>query len=61
MNLSHQTVEVLRELSRKSGTTMTEVVRRSIGLQKFAMAEIDAGGKLLVEDADGTMKRVLLP
>lgn len=61
MNFSPQTLDVLKEMSRKSATTMTEVVRRSIGLQKFVAEEIEAGGKLIIEDSRGKMKQVLLP
>lgn len=61
MNFSPQTIAVLRDLSQKSGATMTEVARRGIGLQKFIAQEIEAGGKLLIEDSKGKMQRVILP
>ncbi len=61
MNFTPQTIDVLRGLARSQGTTMTEVVRRSIGLQKFIAEEMEAGGKLIIEDVKGNLKRVLLP
>lgn len=61
MNFSPQTIAVLRELARKSGVTMTEIMRRSIGFQRFLTQEIDAGGSLLIKDRKGKMKQVVLP
>ena len=61
MNLAPWTVDVVRDLSRTYGTTMAEVVQRGIGLQKVVADEIEKGGKLLIEDSNGRLKRVVFP
>jgi hypothetical protein len=61
MNFTPQTIDVLRKLADHQNRTMTEVVRRAIGLLDFIEKETKAGGKLLIEDAGGKLKRVIMP
>jgi hypothetical protein len=61
MNFSPAALDALRMMAKGQGITMTEVVRRALSLQRFVVGEIEAGGKLLVEERDGRIKRVVLP
>jgi len=58
-NLAPEVVAALRDLAEKRGTSMTEVLRRAISMEKFIDDEIDRGGKLLVETADQEIKQVV--
>ena len=59
-NLPAEVAQALKEMAEKRGTNMTEVLRHAISLEKFASETIENGGKLLVEDADKNISRVLL-
>jgi hypothetical protein len=48
MNLTPRDVAVLRGLAAKRATTMTEIIRQAIGLEKFLDDERELGSKLLV-------------
>lgn len=59
VNLPISVVKELRELSEKRNTTMTEVLRRAIGTEKFIQDVMDEGGKILVEDKDGDIRQLV--
>ena len=60
VNLPPGDVAVIRELAKKRSTTMTEVIRRGIGLQKYWQEVLDKGGKVLVEDRRGRLREVVI-
>jgi hypothetical protein len=60
VNLPPEDVAVIRELSAKRSTTMTEVIRKGIGLQKYLQDAIDKGGKIFVEDRRGRLREIVL-
>lgn len=59
VNFPISVVKELRELSEKRNTTMTEVLRRAIGTEKFIQDVMDEGGKILVEDKDGDIRQLV--
>jgi hypothetical protein len=60
VNLPPEDVAVIRELSAKRSTTMTEVIRKSIGVQKYLQDAVDKGGKIFVEDRRGRLREIVL-
>jgi predicted DNA-binding protein len=58
-NLAPEVVDVLKDLASKRGMTVTDVLRRAIGTEKFVQNEIDKGGKILVEEKDKSIKQVV--
>ena len=59
LNLSTDEVNVVKELAKARGTTMTDVFRRAIGNEQFFDNAVKAGGKVLVEDKRGKLKQVV--
>jgi predicted transcriptional regulator len=59
VNLSQEVVDVIRELAERRDTTMTEVLRRSIGTQKYLQDAVDKGGKILIEDRRGRLRQIV--
>lgn len=57
------TVDSLRDaktLANDRNTTIQDVIRRAIFLEKFLADEIKAGGKVQVIDADNNVKELVL-
>jgi predicted transcriptional regulator len=50
VNLSQEVVDILKELAKRDGTTMTEVLKRAIATQKFLTDQQAEGKKLIIED-----------
>jgi len=60
VNLSEETYEALKTLAEQQSTTVTDALRKAIGTEKFLREQTTSGGKILVQDADKTIKQVLL-
>lgn len=60
VNLPPEDVAVIRELAKRRSTTMTEVIRKGIGMQKYLQAAVDKGGKIFVEDRRGRLREIVL-
>lgn len=58
VNLSSEVVDTIRSLAERRGITMTEVIRDAIGSEKFVV-ENQEHSKFLLEDHDGTLRRVV--
>jgi len=56
VNLASAVIDALRELARKRGVTMTEVIRDAIGNEKFFDNAVRAGSKILIEDKHGRVR-----
>ncbi len=52
VNLSPEVVEILKELAKRTGTNMTEVLKRAIATQKFLTDQQAEGKKLIIEDPE---------
>jgi hypothetical protein len=59
-NLPTSVVDTLRQVARLRGTTMTEVLRHAISLEKFLMDTQGEGGKVLIEKKDKSIVQVLV-
>jgi hypothetical protein len=60
VNLPLEDVAVIRELAEKRRTTMTEVIRKGIGVQKYLQDAVDKGGKIFVENRRGRLREIVL-
>jgi hypothetical protein len=60
INLAPDVAAALKELVSRHGTSLTEEVRRSISLYKFADDEIRSGSRLLVQRGDSLLEIKLL-
>ena len=58
VNLGPETADVLKEYAARKGISVTEAVRRAIGILKFVDDAQERGASLNVEEA-GTVKEVL--
>ena len=58
VNLGHETADVLKEYAGRKGISVTEAVRRAIGILKFVDEAQQRGASLNIEEA-GTLKEVL--
>jgi len=59
-NLPEDVANTLRELAKRKGLNMTEVLLQAINLEKFATDTIDNGGKILIEEKDRSIKQLLV-
>ena len=60
VNLPAATYDELQEFSRRSGRTMTEIVRMGVGLAQIAVGEDSRQNSLAVVDADGKLVKQIL-
>ena len=59
VNLPADDVKVLKALAKKRRLTMTEVLRQSIGTEKFIDDVNEDEGKILVEDRRGRVRQLV--
>lgn len=59
-NLSPEAEETVRELSRRRGVPMGEVIRRALSTEKFLADRQAAGAKVLIRERDGTLREVVM-
>lgn len=61
VNLNQESADYLQEYASDKGVSLTEAVRRVIGVSKFVHDEADSGRKILVVNNKGRpLKEVLL-
>jgi hypothetical protein len=58
INLSEDAARVVKELADAKGTTVTEVIRRGIALERFIVDHLDGGATFLVKQPDGSIETV---
>jgi len=58
VNLTKEDLETLREQADKDGITVTDAMRRSIGIGRIAAEAKQKGHKLLVEGDDGALRQI---
>lgn len=59
-NLSDELIETLRQMADRNDTTMTEVLKRAIAVQKFLDDQKSQGNTILVEDPEARTQRELV-
>jgi predicted transcriptional regulator len=61
VNLPEELVGALKEYADARGITMTEALRRAITHENYFAGEIEAGGTVLIEKPDKSIREVVLP
>jgi plasmid stability protein len=61
VNLPEETIEALKVIAARRGTTLTEAIQESIDMNKFLLDREVQQGKVLIERADGKFERVVRP
>ena len=60
LNLSAETSDALRTLAADRNTTFAEVVRRAIRVEQFLHEAQKEGRRILVKDADDTIRELVI-
>lgn len=60
MTLPEQSIETLKEISKATGTSMAEVVRRAVATEKFLRDTVSEGSKILIRDKDSSLRELVL-
>jgi hypothetical protein len=60
VNLSVESAETLKALTRRKGFTITEGIRRAIAVWSFVEEENSKGNELAVIEHDGSIRKVIL-
>lgn len=60
LNLSPDAVTALHELAAARNTTFAEVIRRALTLEKYLHDATRDGARILVEDPDKTLTRLVI-
>jgi hypothetical protein len=60
INLPEDALAALREIAASRNTTLTEVIRRALSVERYLDRTIRAGGKILVEEPDKTVRQLVL-
>jgi predicted DNA-binding protein len=60
VSFSSSTYQALEELAEKKGTSMAEVLRDAIQLEKYVDDTRAEGGKILVERPDGKVRELVI-
>jgi hypothetical protein len=61
VNLPESTVEDIKAIAARRGTTMTEAIADSIKMNKFLLDQEARDKKVLLESRDGKFERVIRP
>ena len=59
VNLPEQVVEALEQMARDENVTKTEALRRAISTEKYLRDAQGEGSKVLIEEKDGTVERIV--
>ena len=60
VNLPTESIERLKDYAKANNITMTEALRRALGIQCFLENEVSKGGKILIETKGGDMRQLLI-
>lgn len=61
VNINSATREVMEDRKYKEGMSYTEQVRHAVSVYDFVYKEVAKGGKVLVQQADGTYLELMFP
>jgi hypothetical protein len=59
VNLPDETVDAIKSIAEKRGTTVTEALRQVIEGQRFLQDEMENGNKLLIQNPDQSVRQVV--
>jgi hypothetical protein len=60
VNLPPDAIEALRELANARRTSVADIIRRAIWMEKYLHDATKEGGKILIEEKDKTIKQLVL-
>jgi len=60
VNLSPEAVDAVRQMAKERGTTVADVIRRAIWIEKYLHETLKAGGKVLLEDSDHGVRELVI-
>jgi predicted DNA-binding protein len=60
VTLPEESLEALRQISARRGSSMAEVLRKAIATEKFLEDTVAEGGKVLIEDRDKRIRQLLI-
>jgi hypothetical protein len=60
LNLPEQSIETLKDLANRTGSSMAEVVRRAVATEKFLRDTTGEGSKILIKDKDNSIRELVL-
>ncbi len=60
VNLSPEAVEAVRQMAKERGTTVADVIRRAIWIEKYLHETLKAGGKVLLEDSEHGVRELVI-
>jgi hypothetical protein len=58
VNLTKDDLDTLREQAESEGITVTDALRRAIGVGRIAAKAKEQGQKLLIQGADGELRQI---
>jgi hypothetical protein len=59
VNLPDETVQAIKDIATKNGTTVTEALRQAIESRRFLEDQVDNGSKVLIKDPDQSLREVV--
>lgn len=60
LSLPESSIATLRELANEAGTSMAEIIRRSIEIQKLLRDTTKQGGRIILKEKDNTSSELIL-
>lgn len=60
VNLPQEDLDALREMAQRRGSTMADVLRRAISIERFLEETRAEGGKVLIETKDKQLRELLI-
>lgn len=60
MNLLQSDVDALKRLASARGTTVTDIVRQAIAVEKYLFESQQKGEKVLIEDRDKQIRELVM-
>lgn len=58
--LPEESVETLKEIAARTGSSAAEILRRAIDTERLLRQTVDEGGKILIQDKDKSLKQLLI-
>ena len=60
VNLTPDAIDAVRQMARERGTTVADVIRRAIWIEKYLHETLKSGGKVLLEDSDHGVRELVI-
>ncbi len=60
VNLTPEAIDAVRQMAKERGTTVADVIRRAIWIEKYLHETLKAGGKVLLEDSDHGVRELVI-